>query len=307
VVQVEVFDLCRAVAEMETMLKPLLIEETILELDLPAEPLHIRGNRGQFEQVVMNLVINARDAMSGAGNLHVALREVVLDNADVAARPEAVAGPHALLVVRDSGCGMEANVIARVFEPFFSTKPPHKGTGLGLSVVYGIVRQSRGHIAVDSSPREGTTFRIYIPVASLDVDPEGDLTDLTAYSTGSESVLVCEDDTPVRELTTRILENAGYRILPAEDAAHALEIAATHKGRLDMLLTDLVMPGMDGKRLAQELTRRIPDLKILFMSGHAHDLLAERELLGEEGPGLLKKPFSREDILRRVRGVLDEQ
>jgi PAS domain S-box-containing protein len=300
-----VFDLGRTLVDMQRMLGRLISEEIELEIEVADDEYAVRANKGQIEQVVMNLVINAHDAMPTGGKVTLRTERVQLDAGCPFLHSDARPGPHVMLSVADSGCGMCEKTAERIFEPFFTTKPVGRGSGLGLSVVYGIVRRADGSITVDSEPGRGTTFRIYLPACEdrteLGEQEEAPLDMLQ----GTETVLVCEDDPGLRDLTGQMLRDAGYRTLLAEDGERALELAQAHGGTIHLLLTDLVMPRMNGRRLAETLTSRSPDLKTLFVSGYAADVLAERDLL-HAGCQLLEKPFTMKALLRHVRQVLDE-
>ena len=299
-----ILNLNTVLADMEKMLQRLITENITLELvrcpDLPA----IQADPGQVEQVIMNLVVNARDAMPHGGTLTLGTALVVLDDAYVAAHAEARAGPHVVLTVSDVGCGMDARTMEHIFEPFFTTKPAGHGTGLGLATVHGIVKQSGGHIRVFSDPGRGSTFKVYMPAeATLPVPRPAQPTDVRT-SGGTESILVCEDDAPVRDLTVQVLQGAGYVVQAAGSGEQALAWAAQRQSPVALLLTDVIMPDMNGKQLSDALAARWPALRTLFVSGYSANVLAPHGVL-HPGVEFLAKPFTRAELLRRVRELLD--
>jgi PAS domain S-box-containing protein len=291
------------VAGAEDMLRRLMGEDIELTTRLEAQPDEVLADPGQVHQVLMNLVVNARDAMPHGGKL-----TIQTGNADVRAR-EAVEdgagarGAYVQLAVTDSGVGMDQETRERIFEPFFTTKEQGKGTGLGLSTVYGIVRQSAGFIRVDSAPGEGSSFRVFLPQAALaaaSVHPS----DLSRPGLrGTETVLITEDEQNVRDLAAEVLTSYGYRVLVAADGREALQIAEGRAGAVDLLLTDVVMPGLNGKLLAERLRASRPELRVIFMSGYADEVIGQRGLR-ESGAAWLPKPFSPEELAAKVREVL---
>jgi two-component system cell cycle sensor histidine kinase/response regulator CckA len=290
--------------DLEPMLRRLLTENIVLDV-IPAPRLAtVRIDPTQLEQVIVNLVVNARDAMPAGGQLTIETANVEVDEAYVAHHAEAQPGPHVRLAVTDTGHGMDAGILEHVFEPFFTTKGKSEGTGLGLATVYGIVKQAGGHIAVYSEPDQGATFKVYVPALDEDalphVVPDEDEADLE----GSETVLICEDDIAVRDLAERMLREAGYDVLVARNGAHALELCDRHDGPLDLLISDIIMPGIDGRQLAEALAERLPPNRVLFISGYTSNVVARRGVI-EEGVEFLQKPFTRRALLRRVREILD--
>jgi CheY-like chemotaxis protein len=256
-----------------------------------------------MDQVLMNLAVNARDAMPEGGTLTIATSTVLLD-AEAASRLGTLQGPCIVLSVGDTGTGMDEATRARIFEPFFTTKDPGKGTGLGLSTVYGIVQQAGGAIALESEPGVGTTFRIYLPA----VEPAAlrEATALTGQPDGSgaETILLVEDEEPVRVLAKRILQEKGYLVIAANDGEEALDLSQRHEGPIHLLLTDVVMPRMGGKRLVTQLGPRRPDMQVLYMSGYTDDTTLGEDLSGRPIE-LLQKPFVPHQLTLRVREVLD--
>jgi len=298
-------ELNRTIAAMEQMLRRLLTEDTRLALRLAPDLATVYADVGQMEQVVLNLVVNARDALAEGGMLTLETRNVTLDSDYVALHPEAHAGPHVLFTVSDNGCGMDAATCERVFEPFFTTKPIGQGTGLGLATVYAIIRQAGGHVTVYSEPGVGTTFRLYFPAtagvaAAVQAPPVG------AAPQGGEVVLLVEDDAAVRTVAEGFLGRAGYQVLVATDGNEALKLAAEHGQSIDLLVTDVIMPDMNGRKLAEQLRQLQPSLRTLFVSGYTANVIAHHGVL-DEGVEFLEKPFTRHDLLRRVREVLDRR
>jgi nitrogen-specific signal transduction histidine kinase/CheY-like chemotaxis protein len=302
VLQPRVVDPNDVVGSSTNLLKR-LIGENIDLMFVPAEDLgRVRVDPGHFEQVIVNLAVNARDAMPDGGQLTIETANVELD-ADYASRHVGLKpGPYVMLAVSDTGIGMDAATRARIFEPFFTTKGPGKGTGLGLATVYGIVKGSEGHIRVSSEPSAGTVFKIYLPrtEAAPDAEPAGD----TTRPRGTETILLVEDETEVRNLAREVLAGLGYTVLEAASAADAILIAQRHVGLIDLLLTDVVMPRMGGGALAEAVTAVRPETKILFMSGYTDDAIVRHGVL-EAGVQLLEKPFTPERLSAKVRVVLD--
>jgi len=301
----EVLELNRTLREMESMLRRLISENTRLNLALAPDLPAVLADVGQIEQVIMNLVVNARDAMPDGGELTIGTASVLLDALYVQTHAESRVGPHALLTVSDTGCGMDAGTAERIFEPFFTTKPAGLGTGLGLATVYAIVKQAGGHINVYSEPGRGSTFRIYLPVAEIAAErPAGALPE-EPLPGGTEAVLLCEDDETVRHLAAHLLAEAGYAVLAAEGGQQALRLAAAHRGPLHLLITDVIMPDVNGRKLADLLVAAQPGLKVLFMSGYTSNIIAHHGVL-DAGVEFMEKPFSRRTFLIRVREVLDK-
>jgi CheY-like chemotaxis protein len=263
------------------------------------KPLPVKADPGQVEQVILNLVVNARDAMPQGGRLTVATEHVTLDD-----RGDAPSGAYAALRVSDNGVGMSAEVRSRIFEPFFTTKEQGKGTGLGLSTVYGIVTQSGGFIDVESEVGRGTTFRVFLPVHRQESEQSVQGPAQEELLRGAETVLVVEDNEAVRDLAEQYLTECGYRVLKAADGVEAVQIARQHRERIQLLLTDVVMPGLSGGRLVESLKAFLPEMKVIFMSGYMDDALARHGVSISAYP-FLQKPFSITEISRKVREVLD--
>jgi two-component system cell cycle sensor histidine kinase/response regulator CckA len=272
---------------------------TVLDPDLGS----IKADPGRLEQVIMNLAVNSRDAMPKGGTLKLTTTNVQVDAVQASRHLDARPGPYVLLVVTDTGVGMDPETQSRIFEPFFTTKESGKGTGLGLSTVYGIVKQCDGYIEVESEPGYGTTFRLFFP--RVDSTPAiAETTESYSASHGSETILVTEDDAAVRELTRQVLEMHGYKVLQARDAGEALSICRTYNGPIAALLTDLVMPQMNGSDLVRQGLMVRPQIKMVYMSGYSeHQLLEPHN--GDASPLLIQKPFTAEQLTRTLRDALD--
>jgi two-component system cell cycle sensor histidine kinase/response regulator CckA len=300
-----VLDLEDVLRGMQKMLVRLLGEGVELVLEPGANLGKINADPGQLELVMMNLVINARDAMPKGGRLAIATENAELDERYALEHPEVIAGSYVRVVVTDTGAGMTPAVRARIFEPFFTTKEQGRGTGLGLSTVFGIVRQSGGHIAVFSEPGLGTTFNLYLPRVS-EHQPEPETIPPSPHSSppGSETVLLVEDEAQVRALARVVLERQGYHVLEAPGPHEALALSEAYPHTIHLLLTDVVMPKMDGRTLADLLKPRRPRTRVLFMSGHAESAIVRDGVL-EPGITLLPKPFTPDALLAAVRALLD--
>jgi len=290
---------------IEKMLRRILGEDIDFVQVLAPDLGMVRADPGQVEQVLMNLVVNARDAMTEGGKLTIETSNVQLDEEYTAHHMGVQSGPYVRLAVTDTGCGMDEKIKAQLFEPFFTTKQKGKGTGLGLSTVYGIVKQSGGSICVHSKLGLGTTFEIFLPREFSVKVTSTRLRAIVNQSSGTETVLVVEDEEAMRRVVTRSLEVSGYKVLAAPAGEEALRIAAEHSGDVHLLLTDVVMPRMSGKSLAQELAKARPTVKVLYMSGYADNaFLHDGEL--DEGTHFIGKPFTVSDLAHKVREVLDD-
>ncbi len=254
----------------------------------------------------MNLAVNARDAMPMGGRLTIETANVELDAEHAAQHLDSRPGSFVRLAFSDTGCGMDAQTIARIFEPFFTTKEKGKGTGFGLATVYGIVNQSGGHIWVYSELGQGTTFKIYLPRdVSTSAPQTTNAVPSPHHADGDETLLVVEDEEALRRVAVRILSASGYRVLAAANGDEALQVSAQHPGVIHLLLTDVVMPGMSGRVLAQQLTQMRPDIKVLYMSGYTDNAIVHHGVL-DAGTQLLSKPFAATELTRKVRELLDE-
>ena len=304
ILEPRVLDLNAMVADIEPLLQRLIGEDIEVAMDLGSELGRVKADPGQVEQVLMNLAVNARDAMPQGGRLTLQTADVILDEAYARVHTGVEPGRYVRLAVGDTGHGMDETTRARIFEPFFTTKEIGKGTGLGLATVYGIVKQSHGHIAVDSEPGQGATFKIYLP--SVDAPPSADApVEAKRGSTrGSETVLIVEDDELLRGLAREILTAQGYRVLDAASPMSALQVAAEHQTPIHLLLSDVVMPQMNGKQLADRLRAGRPDLKVLFMSGYLDSVIVQHGVL-EPGVHFLHKPFTPAGLSSKIRDVLE--
>ena len=301
----KILNIQTVISDMETILRRLIGEDIVLEAVSAPSLGHVKADRSQIEQVVMNLAINARDAMTNGGRLTIEAQNVEIDS-DVPQQPTVVApGNYVMLAVTDNGCGMNEEIRAHIFEPFFTTKEKGKGTGLGLATVYGIVKQSGGYIWVYSEPGVGTSFKIYLPrIEEEEVNAgAGADGDLNANPKGSGVVLLVEDEKGVRELTREYLEKSGYTVLEAADGDSALEMAREHTGRIHALITDVVMPGLSGRELSERVTKIRPEIRVLYMSGYT-DQSAFRNGILDKGAELLQKPFGMSTLASKLREML---
>jgi two-component system, cell cycle sensor histidine kinase and response regulator CckA len=298
--QPKVINLKLLIDQMEGMIVRLVGEDVELRTTSAPELGQVKVDPGQIEQVVMNLVVNARDAMPDGGRLSIELANVDFGSEHASDLPH---GAQVMLAVSDTGIGMNEATRARIFEPFFTTKDPGKGTGLGLSTVFGIVQQSGGHITVESEVGRGTDFRVYLPRAAVEAIEEPAAPILGAL-TGSETVLVVEDDQRVRNVTATILRRQGYKVIEAESGDDALTLCQQHFGKIALMVTDVVMPKMNGRQLAEKIMVFRPGLKVLFVSGYTDHAIVAQGIL-EPGIEFLQKPFTPEALSRRVREVLD--
>jgi hypothetical protein len=305
VLEPRILDLNVIVTDIEKMLRRLIGEDVQFSIVLGEAISSVKADPGQVEQVIMNLAVNARDAMPQGGKLTIETSEVELDEFYTNTHPEARAGRFVLLAISDTGCGMTPDVKARIFEPFYTTKGVGQGTGLGLAVVHGIVKQSGGNIDVYSEAGIGTTFRIYLPTAQPQAAPlPGGHPELP--SRGSETVLLVEDEDSVRELATFVLEECGYRVMTAPEGLAALQLMESSRQAIDLLVTDVVMPKMGGRKLAETLQAQYPGLRVLFMSGYTDDAVVRHGVL-QASANFLQKPFTPNSLAKKVREVLDHQ
>ncbi len=302
----KVLDLNDTVAGTLKMLQR-LIGENISLVWKPGQALwHVRIDPSQVDQLIANLTVNARDAMDDSGEIVIRTSNITCDETYLSAHPESVPGEYVSLEVSDQGCGMEKETMASIFEPFFTTKKEGAGTGLGLSTVYGIVKQNGGFINVHSEPGEGTAFRIYLPRHKDEVQEAADHKVTMEIEGGTETVLIVEDEESVLNLNRAMLENLGYRVLAVKGADQALWLAREYEGDIDLLLTDIAMPGMNGKELAERVSTIKPGVKCLYMSGYAADMIDHQGIL-EEGFQFISKPFSLVDLADKIRGILSSK
>jgi two-component system, cell cycle sensor histidine kinase and response regulator CckA len=303
VLQPKVLNLNEIVADVQKMLSRVIGEDIELATRLHPSLAPVKADPVQMEQVLMNLAVNARDAMPHGGTLLMETNNVELDEVDARRHPGSPAGPCVMLTVSDTGHGMDAETLEHVFEPFFTTKGPGKGTGMGLATVYGIVTQSGGNILVSSTLGKGTTFQIYLPAetALAEVRVEKPVEEVAG---GTETILVVEDEPNLREIARIFLEDYGYRVLEAVDVEESLQIAKTFADPIHLLLTDVIMPGMSGRQLASQILTARPEMKVVYMSGYTDDMLVHHEVL-EPGVTLLQKPFNNVQLARKIRSALD--
>jgi CheY-like chemotaxis protein len=287
------------------MLPRVISEDIDLVTQLAPDLRPVRVDVGQIEEVLLNLVLNARDAMPEGGQLTITTANAELDEAFALTRTEVAAGPYAMLAVSDTGVGMDAEVKANIFEPFFTTKGVGRGTGLGLAAAYGTVKQNGGHIEVDSTPGRGTTFRIYLPAAAAETEPVKPLASPQKTPRGRETILLVEDDEALRLLARGVLQNQGYTVLEAVCGYDALEVSRNYAGPIQLLVTDVVMPRMCGRQLADALVTQRPGIRVLFLSGHTEDTVL-RHGVASETVDFLTKPFTPDVLIHKVHEVLVE-
>jgi two-component system, cell cycle sensor histidine kinase and response regulator CckA len=299
-----VLDLNSLVAGMEKMLPRLIGEDIVVTTRLNHEIGRVKADHGQIEQVVMNLAVNARDAMPQGGELRIETSNAVFDEAYVRQHPGAKLGSYVMLAVADTGTGMTAETLVHIFEPFFTTKEVGKGTGLGLATVYGVVKQSGGYLWVDSELGKGSVFQMFLPRVEETVTKAVSNAAPVEALRGGEIILLVEDADALRKLARSFLEERGFKVLAAANGQDALAVAANHKGKIDLLVTDVVMPGMNGRALAEHLLPKRPGLRVLYISGYTDSFIAGHGVL-EAGTHLLHKPFTEQALIAKVREVLD--
>jgi PAS domain S-box-containing protein len=298
-----VLDLNGLVTEMETMLRRLIGENVEITTSLPPDLGRIKADPIQIEQILMNLAVNARDAMPDGGSFTIETINVEVDDSHARPHAEVKPGSYVMLAISDTGVGMDSETQAHIFEPFFTTKELGKGTGLGLSTVYGIVKQSAGYIYVHSEQGRGTTFKLYLPRVDAEVQMRKAEKALSIHGRG-ETILLVEDNEPLREMAREMLKGLGYAVLDSGHPAEAIRTAERHEGPIPLLITDVVMPGVNGRVLAETLTAVRPEMKVLYTSGYTDDACIERGAL-EAGCPLLEKPYTRDALAKRVRELLD--
>ena len=304
VIETRVLDLNEIVQTLDNMLRRLIGEDVTLELSLAPALGAVRADPGQIEQVILNFAVNARDAMPKGGRLTIETANVELDEAYAREHAGASPGQYALLAVSDTGTGMDAETSSHIFEPFFTTKELGQGTGLGLATVYGIVKQSGGYVGVYSEPGRGATFKVYLPRVAELAEAKSPVASTKLEAGGSETVLIAEDDQSVREIVATVLAQQGYRVLQAPEGRTALEMARAQPGEIHLLVTDLVMPGMTGRELAEALIAARPGVRVLYMSGYTDDAVVRHGVL-TAGVPFLQKPFTARALASKVREVLN--
>ena len=302
----KVLDLNRIVSELEAMLRGMIGEDVDLSCSLAPGGAHVRADQSQVEQVVMNLVVNSRDAMPDGGKLRLAVSRMTMDGTLARQIDTAGPGPYCVISIEDTGCGMDPEMQGRIFEPFFTTKGRGKGTGLGLSTVYGIVKQAGGSIAVESAPGKGSTFTVYFPCFDgvKAAERVAHVEPTAIPGRGSETILLVEDEPGVRAIGKELLEMNGYTVLEAGDGAEALELAARFEGEIDLLVSDVIMPQVGGRELAERLATQRPQMRVLFVSGFTDDTISRHGVL-QEGVAFLQKPFTLETLSQKIRDILD--
>jgi len=306
VLQLKVLDLNSVIANVEDMLQRVIGEDVDLATILDPSLGRVKADPGRIEQVIMNLAVNARDAMPQGGKLTIKTMNVVLDDEYARRCVDIEPGRHVMLAVSDAGVGMDEETQSHLFEPFFTTKDDGKGTGLGLSTVYGIVKQSKGHISVCSEAGQGTTFEIYLPRTDEGAEPIAREIASSESAQGSETILLVEDEDAVRSLVWRILTERGYTVLEARNGEEAIQVCQQREGPLELLLTDVVLPGgMSGQKIAERLVLLHPEAKVLYMSGYTDDAIVRHGVL-DPGIAFLEKPFAPRTLVQKVRRVLDE-
>ena len=306
VLRPSVLNLNDVVRGLHQMLLRVIAADIDLRIEASPSLGNVKADTGQIEQVLMNLVVNARDAMPRGGKIVVETANMVVDEAYRKQQAEIQPGRYVVLSVEDTGCGMDLTTLSRLFEPFFTTKPPGHGTGLGLSMVYGAMQQAEGHVMVRSEVGKGTKFELLFPRIDDALIPQSPKKIKSQFATGTETVLLVEDERDLRDLTTELLETEGYTVLGASDAETAIARSRVYSDPIHVLLTDLVLPGMGGSELATRVSEMRPDIKIVYMSGYAGDLQAGQRAL-EPGSVLVEKPFTKETLLRQLRSALDER
>ncbi|MGB7847654.1 MAG: ATP-binding protein, partial [Candidatus Acidiferrum sp.] len=300
----QLLDLNVVLTDLEPLLRRIVEENIRLEMVLARDLGEIKNDRSQLSQVILNLVANARDAMNQGGRLTIETSNAYLGEAYARDHLDVAPGPYVQLSVTDSGEGMDKETVSRIFEPFFTTKEKGSGSGLGLATVYGIVRQSSGHIWVYSEPGRGTTFKIYFPRVSGISEEELRETQGDTVASGSETILLVEDSRLLAKVTRDFLVSAGYRVLLAAEASEALVLAEEYGSRIHLLLTDVVMPHMNGRELSELLLKKRPDVRVLFMSGHTAGVISQNVLLSED-VAFIEKPFTHDMLGRKIRQLLD--
>jgi len=300
VLEPQPLDLNTIVDEAGKMLERLIGEDILLEIIRAPNIGTVKADRSQIERVILNLAVNARDAMPRGGKVIFETADVELDETIPTVHPCVAPGPYVMLKVSDTGCGMDAELQSHIFEPFFTTK--EQGTGLGLATVYGVVKQSGGYISVESELGKGTTFKIYLPRISQPAAKIDEIEPSEKNIREHRTVLLVEDEQALRKLTRKTLLDAGFTVLEAKDAFEAIEIAKHKETHIDLLLTDVIMPGMSGRALAEELSPKRPEMKVIYMSGYSDGVIAKHGVIEAE-LAILRKPFSRDELMKSLEEI----
>jgi CheY-like chemotaxis protein len=298
-------DLNQAIERTIKLLSRLIGEEIALSWRPGLDIWPVRMDPSQVDQILTNLCINAKDAIAGLGAISIETANCALDESRRDDFPDFIPGQYVELKVTDDGCGMDASMLEKLFEPFFTTKEAGKGTGLGLAMVYGIVKQNAGYIYVESAPGNGASFKIYLPRYSGLPEQRASATSMTGGGRGREIILLVEDEPAILRLAARILEKQGYAVMAASTPGEAMRLSREHSGEIDLLITDVVMPEMNGRDLAKNLLSIYPNLKRLFMSGYTADVIAHHGVL-DEGVNFLQKPFNINELTKKIREILDK-
>jgi two-component system, cell cycle sensor histidine kinase and response regulator CckA len=306
VLEPKVLDANAVVSDVDKMLRRLIGEDIELQISLAHNLGRVKADRSQLEQVILNLAVNARDAMPQGGVLRIETKNAQLTDSDKSRFRYVVPGQYILIRVIDNGCGMSPELQSHIFEPFFTTKEKGKGTGLGLATVYGVIKQSEGYVWVESEVGKGTEFKIYLPRAEGAAEETPQTIAASGHARSSATILIAEDEDSLRKLTCNTLRGLGYSVIEARDAANALSIAAETEVDIDLLLTDVVMPGMSGRTLAEKMTAARPEIKVLYMSGYPDGAIVTHGVLNP-GMFILRKPFTRDELLRRVEESLAQK
>lgn len=306
VLEMRIVDVNNVVTGFEKLLRRLIGEDIQLNLALTPEPLIAKADSAQLEQVLMNLAVNARDAMPDGGTLTIETAVVELDDAYTEKKPGVPPGSYVMIGVSDTGCGIDKGAMDQIFEPFFTTKGRDKGTGLGLATSYGIVKQHGGNICVYSEPNEGTIFKIYLPLHNRKAEAETLPEKRQTTAPGSATVLIVEDDPPLQRLAGIILAEQGYKVILSDSAFDAIEKAKAHNGPIHLVLTDVVMPGMKGPEAFNKISELHPEAKVLYMSGYTDNMIACHGVL-KEGIQYIQKPFTVNRLLEKCHQVLHNE
>jgi len=305
VLEMKIMDLRDVINDFHKILRRTLREDIAIRLLLSSKSNPVFIDPGKIGQILMNLAVNAQDAMPEGGTISIETAEITMDETYASIHPGALPGPYVMLSFSDTGCGMERQTMERLFEPFFTTKEPGKGTGLGLSTVFGIVKQHNGYIMVYSEPGMGTTFKIYLPQAQEEKPSAGETSRKPDIPGGTETIIVVEDDDTVRALICRILRKCGYSVTAFSSARECLLAIERNPTPIHLLLSDVIMPEINGRQLHDRLSAMIPGLKVIFMSGYPYDVIAEHGVL-MQGIHFISKPFAARDMTEMIRSVLDE-